>query len=57
MIEPEIAFCDLPDVMECAEEYVKFCIRYVLDNNITDLEFLDDHQTKIKEKNNKSTTN
>ena len=43
MIEPEIAFCDLPDVMECAEEYVKFCIRYVLDNNITDLEFLSDH--------------
>jgi hypothetical protein len=43
MIEPEIAFCDLPDVMECAEEYVKFCIRYALDNNITDLEFLADH--------------
>lgn len=43
MIEPEIAFCDLPDVMECAEEYVKFCIRYCLDNNLSDLEFLDDH--------------
>ena len=30
MIEPEIAFCDLQDDMQCAEDYVKFCCRSVL---------------------------
>ncbi len=29
MIEPEIAFADLEDVMNCAEDYVKFCCQYV----------------------------
>ena len=30
MIEPEIAFADLADVMNCAEDYVKFCCQYVI---------------------------
>lgn len=40
MIEPEICFCDLADIMDCAESYVKFCLTYVLDNNKSDIEFL-----------------
>lgn len=41
MIEPELAFADVFDTMECAEAYVQFCIRYVLENNMEDLEFLE----------------
>lgn len=40
MIEPELAFADLSDVMDCGEAYVKFCLKYVLNNNRQDLEFL-----------------
>ncbi len=39
MIEPEIAFADINDDSDLAEDYVKYLIRYVLDNNMTDLEF------------------
>merc|ERR1712217_1011347 len=28
MIEPEIAFADIKDVMQCAEDYLKFCVQY-----------------------------
>ena len=38
MIEPEMAFADLNDDMDCAEEYLKYCIKYVLDNCKQDLE-------------------
>ena len=30
MIEPEIAFCDLTDDMQCAEDYVRFCCQSIL---------------------------
>jgi asparaginyl-tRNA synthetase len=39
MIEPEIAFADLNDNADLAEDYVKYLIRYVLEHNATDLEF------------------
>ena len=39
MIEPEIVFAELSDVMDCAEDYTKFCVRYVLENNLDDIEF------------------
>jgi asparaginyl-tRNA synthetase len=39
MIEPEMVFAELPDVMDCAEDYVKFCLRYVMENNADDIEF------------------
>merc|ERR1719456_1558513 len=39
MIEPEIAFADLQDDMDCAEDYLKHCIRYVYENNRSDLDF------------------
>ena len=31
MIEPEMAFCTLEDDMQCAEDYVRFCCRHLLD--------------------------
>ena len=40
MIEPEMAFYDLTDNMDLAEEFVKYLIRYALDNCREDLEFL-----------------
>jgi asparaginyl-tRNA synthetase len=40
MIEPEMAFYDLEDNMNLAEEFIKFIIKYAMDNNKEDLEFL-----------------
>jgi asparaginyl-tRNA synthetase len=40
MIEPEMAFYDLEDNMNLAEEFIKYIIQYALDNNREDLEFL-----------------
>src|SRR5687767_6178280 len=40
MIEPEMAFYDLEDNMNLAEEFIKYLIRYVMDNNRDDLDFL-----------------
>ena len=39
MIEPEIAFADLEDNMELAENMVKYIIRYVLENYPEEMEF------------------
>jgi asparaginyl-tRNA synthetase len=39
MIEPEMAFYELPDNMQLAEEFLKYTIRYVLDHCREDLEF------------------
>lgn len=41
MIEPELAFATLEDDMACAEDYLKFCLKYVMKNNKDDLEFFD----------------
>jgi asparaginyl-tRNA synthetase len=40
MIEPEMAFYDLTDNMDLAEEFVKYLISYALENCMEDLEFL-----------------
>ncbi|HOO97949.1 MAG TPA: asparagine--tRNA ligase [Bacteroidales bacterium] len=40
MIEPEMAFYDLIDNMDLAEEFIKYLIRYALDNCSDDIEFL-----------------
>ncbi|WP_461450864.1 asparagine--tRNA ligase [Mucilaginibacter sp.] len=40
MIEPEMAFFDLNDNMNLAEELLKYVIRYALDKNKEDIEFL-----------------
>ncbi len=39
MIEPEIAFADLEDVMQLAEDMLKFVIQYVLDNAPEEIAF------------------
>lgn len=40
MIEPEVAFNDLEDNMNLAEEFIKYVIQYAIDNNKEDLDFL-----------------
>lgn len=40
MIEPEMAFADLTDDMDCAEGYLKHCAKTVLDTCQSDLKFL-----------------
>lgn len=40
MIEPEMAFWDLNDNMDLAENFLKYLIKYALDNCREDLEFL-----------------
>lgn len=40
MIEPEMAFSDIEDNMNLAEEFIQYIIRYALENNREDLEFL-----------------
>lgn len=40
MIEPEMAFWDLNDNMDLAEDFLKYLIRYALENCREDLEFL-----------------
>jgi asparaginyl-tRNA synthetase len=40
MIEPEMAFYDLIDNMDLAEDFVKYLIRYALENCKDDLDFL-----------------
>ncbi|MBO4398263.1 MAG: asparagine--tRNA ligase [Bacteroidaceae bacterium] len=40
MIEPEVSFIDLPDLMDLEEEFIKYCVQWALDNCQDDLEFL-----------------
>ena len=40
MIEPEMAFYDITDNMELAEDFVKYCITYALDHCRDDIDFL-----------------
>lgn len=42
MIEPEMAFYDITDNMNLAEEFIKYLVKYALDNCIDDLQFLND---------------
>ena len=40
MIEPEVAFNDITDNMDLAEEFIKYCIGYALENCKDDIDFL-----------------
>lgn len=42
MIEPEVAFFDIVDNMDMAEDFIKFLVRFALENNMDDLQFLND---------------
>ena len=41
MIEPEIAFCDLEELMNIEEDMLKHIVKYVLDKGKVEMEFLD----------------
>lgn len=43
MIEPEVAFNDINDNMDLAEDFLKYLIRYALENCESDLAFLNDN--------------
>ncbi len=40
MVEPEVAFIDLAELMDLEEDFIKYCIRWALDNCKDDLAFL-----------------
>ena len=40
MVEPEVAFNDIRDNMDLAEDFIKYCVRWALDNCQDDLAFL-----------------
>ena len=50
MIEPEVAFNNIHDNMDLAEEFMKYLIQYALDNCQADLQFLHDRELE-SEKN------
>ncbi|MDL2243677.1 asparagine--tRNA ligase, partial [Bacteroidales bacterium OttesenSCG-928-J19] len=53
MIEPEMAFYDLTDNMDLAEEFLKYLINYALTHCLDDLKFLSQRLTE-EEKNKKA---
>ncbi len=53
MIEPEMAFNDINDDMDLAEEMLKYVIQYALENCMDDLEFLS-KRLQDEEKNKKA---
>ena len=40
MVEPEVCFIDMDDLMDLEEEFIKYCVQWALDNCKDDLEFL-----------------
>jgi len=57
MIEPEMAFYDITDNMDLAEEMLKYLVQYALDNCRDDLEFLQNRlleEEKMKPQNERS---
>ena len=46
MIEPEVAFNDIIDNMDLAEDFLKYCINYALENCMDDLNFLSEMYDK-----------
>lgn len=57
MIEPEVAFCDLDGNMDLAEDFIKYVIRYALEECDDDLEFLENRlvqEDKTKPQNERS---
>ena len=57
MIEPEVAFMDLAGNMDLAEDFMKYVISYILNNNIEDLNFLEqrlEQEDKSKPQNERA---
>ena len=53
MIEPEVAFMDKNELMDLEEDFIKYCVRWALDNCKDDLDFLN----KMIDKNLLATLN
>ncbi len=52
-IEPEVCFCDLNDIIEIAEDFIKFIIKDVVENCKEEIDFFDERIEKgLKEKLN-----
>jgi asparaginyl-tRNA synthetase len=43
MVEPELAFASLTDDMNLAEDYLKYCVQFALENCAEDLEFFENN--------------
>lgn len=57
MIEPEMAFYDIEDNMNLAEEFMKYLIQYAMNNNRNDIDFLNQRfadEEKQKPQNERS---
>jgi len=50
MVEPEVAFNDLTDNMDLAEDFIKYVIKFTLEKHEDDLKFLDE-RLSAEEKN------
>ncbi|MCH4822036.1 asparagine--tRNA ligase [Gramella lutea] len=60
MIEPEVAFCDLDQNMDLAEDFIKYVLKYILKHCKDDLEFLaqrQENEDKLKPKAERSDMN
>ena len=47
MVEPEIAFCDLHDLMDLEEDFIKYCVQWL--NNMIDKTLIERLQGVVKE--------
>ena len=53
MIEPEMAFYEIEDNMDLAEEFIKYCVKYALEHCADDIDFLQEHfDPELKERLN-----
>jgi asparaginyl-tRNA synthetase len=48
MVEPEMAFADLGTIINLAEKMVKYVMNYVLENNNTELVYLENYDKENK---------
>lgn len=46
MIEPEVAFLEIEENMDLAEDFIKYCVRWALDRCADDIAFLSEHYDK-----------
>jgi asparaginyl-tRNA synthetase len=46
MIEPEVAFNEIEENMQLAEDFIKYCVKWAIDNCQDDLKFLSDMYDK-----------
>lgn len=46
MIEPEVAFLEIQENMDLAEDFIKYCVQWALDHCLDDITFLAEHFDK-----------